>query len=193
MQQPWVVLVTGAPGAGKSTTAAALARLLGAALLDQDTMTNPLVDVVASQVGVHDFDDPRLASLVRTPRYESLLAVARECVGVGVPAVLVAPFTSERSDPAVWEAMAARIHGWGARARLVWLRISGDELVARLSGRDATRDAAKLADPESWVRGLDLTAPVAPALAVDATLPAAEQARLVMQELQGDEHRHRSP
>ncbi|UJH69993.1 AAA family ATPase [Ornithinimicrobium sp. INDO-MA30-4] len=38
---PWVILVTGPPGSGKSSVGAALARHLGAALLDQDSMTNP--------------------------------------------------------------------------------------------------------------------------------------------------------
>ena len=43
-----VVVLTGAPGSGKSSTARALAAEWHAAVLDQDAMTNPLVDVVST-------------------------------------------------------------------------------------------------------------------------------------------------
>lgn len=183
MNQVPVVIVTGAPGAGKSSTARELARLLGAALLDQDSMTNPLVDVVAGVLDVDDYDDDRLAAAVRSPRYECLLRVAADCVGAGVPAVLVAPFTSERRDRKVWDLLAQQIAGFGGRAYLAWLRIGPDELAARLRGRSAVRDARKLADLERYVAGLDLEAPVVPFHAVDATLTPTDQARWLVRDL----------
>lgn len=176
-RRPWVVAVTGAPGSGKSATAQALARACGAAVLDQDAMTNPLVDVVADLVGAHDYDDPRLAGLVRDARYACLLRVAADCVTAGVPVVLVAPFTTERRDPGAWARLADDVEGFGGRARLAWLRITPDVLVARLRQRGAARDAGKLRDVEAYVAGLDLAAPRSPFVEVDAALPVAEQAR----------------
>jgi hypothetical protein len=61
----------------------------------------------------------------------------------------------------------------------VWLRISGQELAARLRARGAARDAAKLRDAEAFVAGVDLAAPTTPHLEVDAARPPAEQAATI--------------
>ncbi|WP_418606224.1 AAA family ATPase [Georgenia sp. SUBG003] len=176
---PWVVVLTGAPGSGKSSTARELARLLGAALLDQDSMTNPLVDIVGELIGVRDYDDVRLAGLVRTARYASLLSVAGDCVAAGVPAVLVAPFTTERRDSDAWADLSTAIADFGGRACMVWLRITANELSARLQARAAERDEGKLKDITAFVKSLDLGA-VVPHLEVPASLPPAGQATLIL-------------
>ncbi|MEJ5867151.1 AAA family ATPase [Pseudokineococcus sp. 5B2Z-1] len=179
-RRPWVAVVTGAPGAGKSSTAAEVARLAGAALLDQDSMTNPLVDVVARLLDAVDYDDPRLAALVRAPRYAVLVRVAADCLAAGRPVVLVAPFTTERRDAEAWERFAAEVAAVGGEARLVWLRVEADVLAERLMARGAERDLVRLRDVAGYVAGLDLGAPVAPHLEVDAALAPGEQAARVV-------------
>ncbi|GAA5170518.1 hypothetical protein GCM10023321_67730 [Pseudonocardia eucalypti] len=142
-----VVLVSGAPASGKSTLGAALARRLGAALLDQDVITGPLTEVVAGLVGTDDLDDPALRDRTRAARYESVLATAVANLGVGRPVVAVGPFTRERSDPAAWAATRDRLRAAGGRPALVWLRVEPDELLRRMRARGAGRDRGKLADP----------------------------------------------
>ena len=107
------VLLSGWPGSGKSTVGRVLAQRLGAALLDQDTVTGPLVSVVADLVGVHDLDDDRLARPTRDARYETIAAVAEENLHVGMPVVLVAPFTRERRNLSAWEALDGRLRAAG--------------------------------------------------------------------------------
>lgn len=148
-------------------------------------MTNPLVDVVAALVGVHDLDDERLALRVRTPRYESLLRVAADCVEVGTPVVLVAPYTSERRDRAAWRQFAETIEQFGGRAELVWLRISRDDLTARIANRAADRDSTKLLNLAAYVQQLDLKPPVSPHLEADASLKPAVQAAIIVRLLEG--------
>jgi predicted kinase len=168
------VLLSGWPGSGKSTVGRALARRLGAALIDQDTVTGPLVSVVADLVGVHDLDDDRLARPTRDARYETVAAVAEANLQVGVPVVLVAPFTRERRDLTAWEALDGRLRLVGGSPLLVWLHLEPATVVARMRARGAERDLSKLADPPSFLARLDQAAPAGPHLVVNAEATPAD-------------------
>jgi predicted kinase len=137
------VLLTGGPGAGKSTVGRALAGRIGAALIDQDTVTGPMVAVVAQLVGVHDLDDVRLAGPTRQARYEAVLAIAEDNLRAGVPVVMVAPFTRERRDVDAWSTLHRRLRAAGGSPLLVWLRLKPETAARRLKARGAARDLAK--------------------------------------------------
>jgi predicted kinase len=181
-----VVLLSGWPGSGKSTVGRSLASRLSAALVDQDTVTGPLVAVVADMVGVHDLDDVRLAGPTRDARYETVAAVAEENLRAGIPVVLVAPFSRERRDPRAWEALDRRLRAAGGTPLLIWLQLEQTAVVARLQARGAPRDLAKLADPDSFVAGLDQGAPVGPHVVVDAEQPAADVVEEIVTLLSAD-------
>lgn len=178
---PFALLVTGAPGAGKSTVGAELARRLRAALIDLDPATEALTQVVAGLLAVDDLDDPRLANATRAARYSTIEALAVESLRVGTDVVLVAPFTAERRDPAAWSALRGRLESAGARVVLVWLRITPAEIARRVAQRGAQRDLAK-GDP-GWIGRLDLTAPVVPHLVADASLQPEQAAESVLAQL----------
>lgn len=180
---PWVILVTGPPGSGKSSVGAALARHLGAALLDQDSMTNPLVDVVARSIGATSYDDPALSALVREARYECVFSAALDCVRSGTNSVLIAPFTQERRHLDTWQQLATRISQAGGKPAMAWIRIDADELSRRLSRRGATRDANKLENLQNYLAGLDLAPPVGPFVEVDAHSTIKQQVKDLAQEL----------
>jgi predicted kinase len=168
------ILLTGWPGSGKSTVGRVLASRLGAALVDQDTVTGPLVSVVAELVGVDDLDDARLAGPTRDARYETVTAVAEENLRAGNPVVLVAPFSRERRDLHAWEALERRLRAAGGVPLLVWLHLDPPAVVDRLRARGAARDLSKLADPSSFLARLDQGAPVGPHIVVDAERAAAD-------------------
>jgi predicted kinase len=165
------VLLAGFPGSGKSTVGRALARRLGAALVDQDTVTGPLVAVVAELVGVHDLDDARLAEPTRRARYDTVVDVAEDNLRIGTPVVLVAPFSLERRDLQAWESVDRRLRAAGGTPLLVWLHLDPAAVVGRLQARGAARDLAKLADPAAFAAGLRRGEPVGPHLLVDAERP----------------------
>jgi predicted kinase len=163
------VLISGAPGTGKSTLAALLAPRLGAALLDLDVATGPLTAVVSDLVGAADLSDPRIAGLTRTPRYETLFGLADDNLRAGMSVVLVAPFTVERTVEG-WSAVVQRL----TDPVLVWLRLPDEELVQRLTRRNAVRDTDKMANPSAYLAAIDRDPPAAPHLALDATRPVGD-------------------
>jgi predicted kinase len=174
------VLVGGPPATGKSTLAQALAPQIGAAVLDLDVATGPLVRVISALIGVTDLDDPALAGLTREARYETLLALAAANLRAGRPVILVAPFSAERARPAAWAATARWLT---ADPVLVWLHLPPDELVRRLTLRALTRDENKIRDPASFLAGLDLAPPAIPHLALDATQPTATLVQAILDHL----------
>ena len=175
MTRPYAILISGAAGTGKSTLAAALAPRLRAAILDLDVATSALTDVVSGLLGRTDLSDPMIAELTRGPRYETLLALAEDNLRAGIPVVLVAPFTAERS-PAGWRVVADRFAAHAAGVLLVWLDLPDHHLVARLRRRDAVRDSDKVRDPGAFLAGVRRDPPEVPHLALDATLPVADLA-----------------
>jgi predicted kinase len=177
------LVVTGPPASGKSTLAGVLARHLGAVLLDQDVVTGPLTAVVAGLLGTDDLDSTELANATRQARYETLLAIAADNLAQGRPVVLVAPFTDERRRPAAWQQLAARLAEAGGHAVLVWLRLSPEQLLARMRGRAADRDRGKLVDMPGYLARVDLRPPEVEHLAVDASDDLATQARTILMSL----------
>jgi predicted kinase len=174
-------VVAGAPATGKSVFGSHLSRCLGAALLDQDVLTGPLTSVVTDLVGAApgDLDDPRVRSATRRATYEALVDTAARCLASGVPVVLVAPFTAERSDPGAWSRLERRLGAPGGVV-LVWTTCPPAEVARRLAARGAPRDRRKLADLTGFLTSGVLDPPAVPHVALDTTTPAAEQITSVL-------------
>ena len=169
-------VVAGAPASGKSLLGVELSRRAGAALLDQDVLTGPLTSVVTDLVGAApgDLDDPRVRSLTRRATYEALVDTARGCLTAGVSVVLVAPFTTERSDPGAWAQFVARLGAPGGVV-LIWVTCPAAELAGRLAARNAPRDGRKPADLARFLTSGVLDPPAVPHLAVDTTKSVSGQ------------------
>lgn len=173
--------VAGAPATGKSLFASKLSACLGAALLDQDVLTGPLTSVVADLVGAvpGDLDDPRVRSATRRATYEVLVGTAASCLAAGVSVVLVAPFTTERSDAHAWARLGSRLGAPGGVV-LIWTTCPPAEVARRLAARGAPRDRRKLADLERFLTSGVLDPPTVPHVAVDTTTPSAGQIKAVL-------------
>ncbi len=134
-----VICCAGPPGSGKSSVGAALGAQLGWAVVDQDSATNPLMEQVAIAAGIpFDLDAPLLRGAVREARYACVTAVGRDNARIGVPTVLVAPFTAELGDERARARLAAALAP--GVLHLVLVDTPAEIRAARTAARAAARD-----------------------------------------------------
>jgi len=143
-----IVVVCGNAGTGKTTWAKQVAARYSAALLDLDTVSQPLVAAAQRELGrdPHDRDTADYKRVFRDAVHDTLFAIARECCGA---VVIVAPFTKERvrADFAVWLAEKC-----GRAADVHYFVTESAVREARIRARRHPRDAAKLDDYVAYAR-----------------------------------------
>lgn len=180
----WVV--AGAPGAGKSTAARELTRLLDPvpALLDKDTVYGDMVAAVLRAYGrpFGEREGDWYDEHIKRYEYAGLTATAREIRAAGCPVLLVAPFTGQIRDAAGWEPFVEALGG--PPVQLIWLRTDPETLRHRLIARSAHRDSSKLLNYEAFIEriGLDRE-PDVPHVTVDnrsTARPMSDQLREVV-------------
>jgi sugar-phosphatase len=166
-----VVAVAGVAGSGKSTLGRALATALAAPMLDLDSLTNPLLDRLPTDVfGGHWLASPHRTA-IRDGRYAALRAVTRDTVQTAGRAVVVAPFTAELRGGEPWELL--REAAGPAELRMAHIDGDADLFAARRAGRSADRDRHRVPEPAC-------PPPAVPVISIDAELTTEQQLRLVL-------------
>ncbi|RAX22648.1 MULTISPECIES: ATP-binding protein [unclassified Actinomyces] len=154
MSTPTVYIIIGTAGSGKSLRARRIAHHLHAAYLDKDAMSGRFVEagLVAAgyEAGDRESNDYYTTTLLPL-EYDSLLDVAGQNLRLGNSVVLDAPFSPFLADPE-FVASARRRFGWPAEAhiKVIQIHVAPELLKARLRARGLARDAAKLADWDSY-------------------------------------------
>jgi len=169
-RRPHAFLIGGYAGSGKSELARVLSRLTGAAIIDKDTITRPVVERLLEDLGrpAHDRESQTYLEQVRPHEYEALLATIQENADVGVGVIATAPFIREFQDAAWIERVGTRLNAAGVGLTLVWVRCDATTMHTYLKRRGAARDTGKLVDWNDYAAGIDLDfQPVADHVIID--------------------------
>ena len=156
--RPAVILIGGYAGSGKSELGRMIARESGWPVLDKDTLTRPVVEAALEVMGAspHDRESETYISAVRPREYEALEEATQEQVECGNSAVAAAPFLKEFRDQSWIDRMQATYTALDTQLVWVWVRCDAESMHTYLRRRGAARDAAKLADWKTYLRGVDL-------------------------------------
>jgi predicted kinase len=146
--QPQVILVGGYAGSGKTEFGRVLARMTGWPILDKDTITRPVVEVVLKTLGrsPHDRESDVYLTTVRPSEYEALTAAAAENVQCQNSVIVTAPFIREFGDLAWIGQTLTMFADMNASPTLVWMYCDAATMHTYIRHRAADRDAHKLAN-----------------------------------------------
>lgn len=147
--------VIGPAGSGKSTVSTLIARHLGAAYLDKDSVATLFTEalLVAHGSDPHERDNNEYYQRsVMDLEYQTLLRLAGDNLRLGTSVVLDAPFVRYFPEEDFLE-RAARDHAWPSDTRItvVHVTVDGDRVRDRVADRGFERDGWKLAHwDEFW-------------------------------------------
>lgn len=135
LRPPALILVCGAPGAGKSTLSRALMCRLAGAWLNSDAAIEPHFP--------HDRDSAAFRR-ARPDFFEGLYALARMNLAAGNTVLLDVPHVTQMRDAAWRRRMRAMARAAGARLVVLKCVARAATLKRRVRARNARRDAVKL-------------------------------------------------
>jgi predicted kinase len=158
VRTPRTFLIGGHAGSGKSELGRVLTRLTNMAMIDKDTITRHVTEMLLETLGrpPHDRESRTYLDHVRPLETEAVLSVILENANAGIGVVGTAPFVSEFQDNAWIDRVSARLRAAGVDLTLVWVRCDAETMRTYLRRRGAARDIHKLAHWDDHVAALDL-------------------------------------
>lgn len=181
MNKPKIVVVIGAPAAGKTRLGRAVARKLHLAISDKDHVTGQLLAALMKDLGYtgEDYSQTDL-NRFRDSIYGCMEDVAKDNLRAGMGTVIVSPYIDR--DKKDWlENLKARVDiDNEADWFVVWIDILPEEALARIKKRNSPRDVIKMADWDKFASKTYWGPPSSKYLRVDAQQNFDEKVKTVV-------------
>ncbi len=153
-----LIVITGCAGSGKTTMGKELARQLGYAYIDKDTVTRDFTDYILVKSGSSRGD--RESDLYRNDilpiEYKITFKLCREILSCGSNVVLTIPFIGQIKDWSKWLGIKnqAKIED-SIDVRFIWIKHDIDKEKKNIKKRNASRDEYKLSHWDEYAVSID--------------------------------------
>lgn len=154
---PQLVIVCGLAGSGKTTVGKALARRLGAAFLDKDTLSRHFVEAMLASrdLSPGDRESDVYLNDIRPLEYRVLEKASNENLAVGLSVVVSAPYVRETQEKRYFQNLIDDADGADAATTAVWVYADGASMHEYLVLRNAERDEWKLNHWDEYLAEVD--------------------------------------
>ena len=179
--KPKIVVVIGAPAAGKTKLGREIARKLHLAVSDKDHVTGQLLAAIMKDAGIEgqDYSQTDL-NRFRNGIYGCMEDVAKDNLKVGMGTVIISPYI-DRNVKGWLDKLKKRVDSEGeADWSVVWIDIIPEEALKRIKERNSPRDVFKLANWERFASKTYWGEPSCKHLRLDASLPFNEKVILAV-------------
>ncbi len=153
-----LVIIAGCAGSGKTTVGKELAKQLGFAYIDKDTVTREYTDFILSELG--SFAGDRESELYKRRilpiEYRVTFKVCREVLENGNSVVVTIPFISQIKDWSRWLTIKeeARIDD-SVDTKFIWIKHDIDTEKKNIIKRNAVRDKYKLQHWDEYAESVE--------------------------------------
>lgn len=160
----YLIIITGCAGSGKTTIGKELAKQLGFAYIDKDTVTREYTDFILTKLGSYEGD--RESDLYKEQilpiEYRVTFKVCREVLENGDSVVLTIPFIGQIRSWSKWLSIKneARIKD-NVNIKFIWIKHDIDTEKKNIIKRGATRDKYKLDHWDEYAESVDGIEPIA--------------------------------
>lgn len=172
VSKPKIVVMIGAPAAGKTKLGRAVAEKLHLAVSDKDHVTGQLLAALMKDAGLEGEDYSQTEfNRFRDGIYGCMEDVAKDNLKVGMGTVIISPYI-DRNKSGWLEGLKVKVDPDGvADWSVVWIDIMPEDALERIKQRNSPRDLFKLANWDRFSGKTYWGPPSCEHLRLDARLP----------------------
>lgn len=155
---PYLIIIAGCAGSGKTTIGKELAKQLRYAYIDKDTVTRDYTDFILKQSG--SFEGDRESDLYKNQilpiEYQVTFKVCREILENGSSVVLTIPFIGQITDWSKWYSIKekAGINN-EVIVKFIWIKHDINTEKKNIENRDAARDKYKISHWDEYADSVE--------------------------------------
>jgi dephospho-CoA kinase len=136
-----LIVITGAPGSGKTYIGKLVAKLIGFEYLDFDWDIN--VRIANNQSLIEKRGMEEFLKVIREERYQDFINLVSDLLKNNKNLVITAPFTLELESKLLWDSCFAQVYQLGIEPVLIWIFSTPEKRLQRIQKRNSVRDSEK--------------------------------------------------